>query len=399
MAAFFGRAACDGESSIVIPYGRQTIEEDDIESVVGVLRSDWLTQGPKIEEFEQALAQYCGSKYAVVFASGTAALHAAYFAAGIGAGDEFITSPLTFAATSNAGLWLGARPVFADIDPETGNLDPRKAAEKITKRTKAIVPVDYSGHPAELDEFRRIAQDNNLILVEDACHALGASYSGRKIGSLSDITVFSFHPIKAITTGEGGAIITSDKKIHEKLIRFRHHGIARNNLEQNPGDWYYEMHDLGLNYRLTDIQCALGISQLKKLERFVEARKAVAQYYYKALSGWPEIELPVVKDGACHAFHLFVIRLNPVWKHKRDEVFKRLRSLGIGAQVHYMPVYRHPYYKSHGFGIESCPNAEDFYSRAISIPIFPSLTSGQQGKVADALRLALDECCNETVSQ
>lgn len=369
----------------MIPYGRQTITVEDIEAVVEALRSDWLTQGPRVEDFERALALYCGVPYCAVFANGTAALHAAYFAAGLGPGDEFIISPLTFVATANAGLWVGAKPVFVDVEPDTGNLSPSQIEAAINSRTKTIVPVDLAGHPAELDDLKTMARQNNLLMIEDACHSLGAQYRGQKIGAISDMTIFSFHPVKAITTGEGGAVTTFDKKFYERLIRFRQHGIVRD-MEHKPGDWYYEMRALGLNYRLTDIQCALGLSQLKKLDAFIEARVKIAFYYHSQLSGVAEIELPAHKDYVRHAYHLFVIRLQGLLKEARAEVFRQLREAGIGAQVHYMPVYEHPYYREAGLAGSVCPVADDVYARSISLPIFPTLTQKEQDMVIKSLK-------------
>lgn len=377
----------------MIPYGKQTIDGADILAVTEVLKSDWLTQGPKVAEFEQALARYCGAKYAVVFSNGTAALHAAYFAAGLGKGDEFITAPLTFVATANAGLYLGATPVFADIN-NCGNLDPQEVERKITRKTKLISVVDYAGQPADLDAFKKIAKKHGLILVEDACHALGADYKGKKIGSISDMTVFSFHPVKSITTGEGGAVLTDDKTFCDKLKMFRTHGITKDvaKLKNNPeGSWYYEMQELGFNYRLTDMQSALGISQLKKLDGFISARKKVAQRYgaaFKKSSDYLEIF-----EGAnsSSAWHLYVIRLRGGLVKKRAEIFKKLQEAGIGVQVHYIPVYWQPYYKQLGYKKGSCPNAEAFYRSAISLPIFPSLKAKDQEYVIQTLRKIITE--------
>lgn len=360
----------------MIPYGHQSIDDSDIKAVVETLKSDWLTQGPKIQEFENALASYCGAKYAAVFSSGTAALHAAYFAAGLKKGDEFITTPLTFAATANAGLYLGAKPVFADINQD-GNVSPREAEKKITKKTKLISVVDYAGNPADLDAFKKIAKKNNLVLVEDACHALGATYKGKKIGSISDLTIFSFHPVKSITTGEGGAVLTNNRNYFEKLKLFRTHGITKDPKflrETLEGDWHYEMQELGFNYRLTDIQAALGISQLKKLDRFMGARKEVVSRYQKAFSRYADVlELPKeIKDGSS-AWHLYPVRLKGALSGKRAEIFKKLRDAGVGVQVHYIPVHYHPYYKKFGSQQGNYPNAERFFQSAISLPIFPDL--------------------------
>lgn len=368
----------------LIPYGRQTIEEDDLQAVLSALRSDWLTQGPKVQELEEALARYCGARYAVVFSSGTAALQAACFAAGLGSGDEVITSPITFVATTNAVLWFGARPIFADIQPETGNIDPEQIESRISPKTKAILPVDYAGHPADLQVIREIARKRNLLVIEDACHALGATYQNHKIGSLSDVTVFSFHPVKSITTGEGGAVLTQNKSFYERLTRFRHHGIQKGN------DWEYDVLDLGLNYRLTDIQCALGLSQLRKLDRFIATRQRIAERYTQAFQEWGEIAPVLPSPDSRSAWHLYVIRLQGGLAQKRREVFRSLRQRKIGVQVHYIPVYQHPYYQAQGYSPELCPQAEDFYSRIISLPIYPTLTASQQDEVIQALGATLD---------
>ena len=368
----------------MIPYGHQSIDESDIKAVVDVLKTDWLSQGPKIGEFENVLEKYCGSKYAVIFSSGTAALHAAYFAAGLKSGDEFITTPLTFAATANAGLYLGAKPVFADIG-EDNNLDPKEAVKKITSKTKLVSVVDFAGLPAKLDELKKITREHNLVLVEDGCHALGASYKGKKIGSVADMTAFSFHPVKSITTGEGGAVLTDSKEYYEKMKVFRHHGIVRDSSKfknQSPGDWYHEMQELGFNYRITDIQAALGISQLKRLDMFIKARKKIAGIYNKALKKFSDkITLPSDSKDFSSSWHIYVIRLRGGLIKKRSELFKRLREAGIGAQVHYIPVYLHPYYQSMGYKKGICPEAELYYESAISLPIFPDLSLKDQNFV------------------
>lgn len=369
--------------SIRIPYGRQSIEQADLDAVAEVLRSDWLTQGPKVAEFEKALADYCGAKHAVAVTNGTAALQAAYFALDLKAGDEFVTSPLTFAATATAGLWQGAKPVFADVDPETGNLDPQAAARAVSARTKAVVPVDFAGRPADLDAFRSLASSKKLALVEDACHALGTSYKGRRVGSVSDLTAFSFHPVKSITTGEGGAVLTSDDRLAERLQTFRTHGIRRGE------DWEYAVEEFGQNLRLTDIQSALGLSQLKRLDRFVARRREIAARYQAAFKDWEDAR-PLAGDVAGSAWHLFVIRLAGPAAGKRREAFRALRARGIGVQVHYIPVYWHPYYQALGYKKGLCPKAEALYESMISLPIYPGLTPAQQEEVIGTLREVLD---------
>ena len=373
----------------MIPYSRQQIDEADIKAVVKTLRSDWLTQGPAIAQFETALASYTGARYAVVFSNGTAALHGAYFAAGLKAGDEFVTTALTFAATANAGLYLGAKPVFADVDAY-GNLDPKAVAKKITKKTKMIAVVDYTGRPADLASFKRLAKKNNLIFIEDACQALGARYQGKKVGAISDLTVFSFHPVKTIATGEGGAVVTDSKKYYEKLLLFRSHGITKDPTRfkyKSPGDWYMEMQALGFNYRLTDLQAALGISQLKKADRFVSARKKIAARYARSLKNLSEfIELPSEEKNSSSSWHLYVIRLKGKFAKKRAIIFKKLREAGIGVQVHHLPVYWHPYYRELGYKKGLCPKAEEFYESAISLPIFPGLSNTDQRFVIQTIK-------------
>ena len=375
-----------------IPYSRQLIDDADIEEVVRILKSDWLTQGPKVKEFEEALAAYCGAKYATVFSSGTAALHAAYFVTDINKDDEIITSPITFLSTANAALFLGAYPVFVDIEINTGSINPDLVERAITKKTKAVVPVDYAGHPADLEKIAEIAKKYNLLLIEDACHALGAEYKGKKIGNYkySDMTVFSFHPVKPITTGEGGAVLTNNKEYYEKLIMFRQHGVTKNpkkflnkslsfpphtsHLTPRANHWYYEMQFLGYNYRLTDIQCALGISQLKKLDKFIERRRQIVKIYKEAFENNDFFNLPVEKNYAKSSWHLYPIRLKDKYKDKKKEIFAKLREKGLGVQVHYIPVYWQPYYQKLGYKKGICPNAEDFYEREVSIPLYPKMS-------------------------
>ena len=364
-----------------INYGKQCIEIDDIESVVEVLKSDFLTQGPKVKEFEESLASYCGAKYVTAFSSGTAALHGAYFAMGLGEEDEIITSPMTFLATSNAALFLGGRPVFIDVEPDTGNIDVDLIEQAITDKTKAIVPVHFAGHPVNLEKIREIAKNYDLLVVEDACHAIGAEYLETKIGDCkySDITVFSFHPVKSITTGEGGAVLTNDPEIYEKLMMFRQHGVTKKpellvNKPCDAGDWYYEMQYLGYNYRMTDIQSALGCSQLKKLDRFIERRREVVEIYRKAFDGNDHFDIPVEKNYAKSGWHLYPIRLKDKNKNRKKEIFTKLRENGLGVQVHYIPVHLQPYYQHLGFEKGLCPQAEDFYQREISIPMYPAIS-------------------------
>jgi len=374
-----------------IPYSRQYIDKEDIQEVVKVLKSDFITQGPKIREFENRLVEYCGSKFAVVFNSGTSALHGAYFAVGLTKGDEFITSPITFVATANAGLYLEAKPVFVDVEPDTGNMDVSKIEKMITKKTKLLVPVHYAGHPVNLKKISQIAKKYNLFVVEDACHAMGAKYNGQgagvrrqknkwtKIGSckFSDMTILSFHPVKHISTGEGGAVLTNNESFYKKLLIFRTHGITKDNFIYKPdGDWYYEMQFLGYNYRMTDIQAALGISQLKKLNAFVKRRREISEIYNNAFKDNPYFDIPYEKSYAFSSYHLYPIKLKNAYKDKKREIFSILRERGLGVQTHYITAYWHPYYEKLGFKKGLCPVAEDFYQREISIPVYPGMTNG-----------------------
>lgn len=367
-----------------IPYGRQWIEQDDIDAVVEVLCGDYVTTGPNVDAFEQAVAEYTGAKYAVAVSNGTAALHIACLAAGIQAGDEVITTPITFAASSNCALYCGATPVFADIDPMTYNIDVEDLERKITPRTKAIVAVHFTGQPCKMNEIHEIAQKYNLMVIEDAAHALGADYKGKKIGSMSDMTTFSFHPVKHITTGEGGMVTTNSKELYEKLKLFRSHGITREEslLNKNEGAWYYEQLDLGYNYRITDIQCALGITQMKKLDRFVARRREIAQRYNEAFAGCKALQLPKQEEGCNNSWHLYVVQ---VLNKPRKEVFDALRTKGIGVNVHYIPVYKHPYYQEHGYEKVVCQHAEQYYERAISLPMYPLLTKEEQEYVIQSV--------------
>lgn len=357
-----------------LPYGRQLVEEDDLSAVAEALRSDWLTTGPAVERFERRLAEAVGARYAVAVNSGTAALHAAYFAAGVGPGDEVVTSPLTFAATANAALYLGARPVFVDVEEDTGNLDPSRLAAALSGRAKVIAPVDFAGHPCELEPLLDTARRRGLTVVEDAAHALGAKYRGKNVGSLAHMTVFSFHPVKHITTGEGGAVVTDDESFYHRLQAFRTHGIVRGRAEmlEDHGPWYYEMHHLGYNYRITDFQCALGSSQLQKLPRFLQRRREIVARYQEAFADLPGVRLPVERPEVEAAWHLYVLRLADGATARR-RVFERLRQAGLGVQVHYIPVYWHPYYRRLGFRKGLCPRAEEFYAGCLSLPLFPAM--------------------------
>jgi len=363
--------------STFLPYGRQAIEESDIQAVVDVLRSDWLTTGPKVSEFEESFAARVGAKHAISFSSGTAALHAAAFAAGLKPGDEAITTPMTFAATANCALYQGATPVFADVTGDTLNLDPAEAAKKISPKTRAILPVDYAGHPAELDAILELARHRELIVIEDACHALGAEYKGRQVGSIADMTVFSFHPVKHITTGEGGMVAANRDQFAETLRRFRNHGISSEARQrQSAGQWHYDMVLLGYNYRLPDIACALGIEQLKRLDANLARRREIAARYTAAFRQIPGVISPTVRADANPAWHLYAIRLElEKLTTDRAQIFRALRAENIGVNVHYIPVHLQPYYRDRfGYHGGEFPIAEDAYSRLISVPMFHGMS-------------------------
>lgn len=368
-----------------IPYGRQWIDEEDIQAVIEVLRSDYITTGPKVEEFERIVAQYVRAKYAVAVSSGTAALHAACFAAGIKNGDEVITTPITFAASSNCILYCGGKSVFADIDSKTYNIDPIDIENKITEKTKAILPVHFTGQPCDMDRINSIAKRYNLTVIEDASHALGADYKGKMIGSISDMTVFSFHPIKHITTGEGGMITTNDENLYNKLKLFRNHGINRDGLNDK-GDWYYEQLELGYNYRISDIQCALGISQMKKIQKFVKRRREIADIYNRAFEQNKNIIVPYQLESCNNSWHLYVVQ---ILNKNRKLIFDQLRNLGIGVNVNYIPVYKHPYYQKNGYDEIRCTNAENLYENILSLPIFPKMSDVDINSVIDCLNKLL----------
>lgn len=374
----------------MIPYGKQTIDQDDIQAVVDVLQSDFLTTGPKIAEFEQTVADYVGAKYAVAISNGTSALHAAYFAAGIGPGDEVITTPLTFAASANCVLYCGGTPVFADVDPKTYNIDPEDIQRKITDRTKAIIAVHLAGQPCDMDAIHSIAREHGLIVIEDGAHALGSVYKGKKVGSMSDMTTFSFHPVKPITTGEGGMIVTDNEDFYKKMILFRSHGITRDDsmMTRNDGPWFYQQFDLGYNYRITDIQCALGCSQMKKLDRFLARRKEIVAHYNEAFADCDNIITPYQLSDTESGWHLYIVQVKNC---DRRQVFEKMREKGIGVNVHYIPVYMHPYYQEHGYENVHCANAEEIYSHIISLPLYPGLTSEQQDYVIDTLKSLCEE--------
>jgi perosamine synthetase len=383
--------AIDGGTPVrktLLPYGRQSVSEDDIQAVADVLRSDWLTTGPKVAQFEEALAAWVGAKYAVTYSSGTAALHGAAFAAGLKPGDEAITSPLTFAATANCVLYQGARPVFADVSPDTLNLDPDRLAERITRNTRAVLPVDYAGHPADLDPILAVAERHGLTVIEDACHALGAEYHGRRTGNIAHMSVFSFHPVKHLATGEGGMVTTDRADLAESLRRFRNHGISSDARQRHAsGQWHYEMVLLGFNYRLTDIACALGLSQLKKLEANLARRREIAARYSAAFRHFPGLLAPNVRPKVNPAWHLYPIRVNAAQvSTDRARVFRALRAENIGVNVHYIPVHLHPYYRDQfGYQGGEYPVAEAAYEQLISLPMFHGMNDQDVQDVIVAL--------------
>jgi len=373
-----------------IPYGRQTIDEQDIEAVVEVLRSDYLTSGPKVIEFEQAMAAYCGTEHAVALSSGTAALHAVTHALDLGPGDEVIVPAITFAATANAVLYMDARPVFADILPDTLLIDPADVARKITPRTKAVIAVDYAGQLCDYQQLRRICQDHGLHLIADSCHALGANRDGQGPGQLADLAVFSFHPVKHIATGEGGMVITNDSRAATRIQQFRNHGIDTDHRQRSDMVTHcYDMTALGYNYRLTDIQCALGLSQLRKLPEFLKSRRRTSLLYDALLSPSPSIH-PLSSDGDAHAHHLYVVRLSD--QIDRDQVFRTMRANGIGVNVHYRPVYLHTHYRRLGYEAGLCPRAEDAYEHILTLPLYPAL----EEKEVQFIVRELERACQQT---
>lgn len=378
----------------LIPYGKQWIDDNDINSVISVLKGDWLTTGPLVNEFEKKFSDYVNAKYAVAVSSGTAALHAAAFAADILKGDEAITTPLTFAASANCVLYQSGKPIFADIDKKTYNIDPGEIKKNITGKTKAIIPVDYTGQPCKIDEINEIAKENGLVVIEDSTHAIGAKYKGKKIGSLSDLSVFSFHPVKHITTGEGGMITTNSKEMYEKLMLFRNHGITKDPkklISSNEGDWFYEQQVLGYNYRITDLGCALGISQLKKLDSFISRRKEIVKKYNEEFKDNDKITIPSQLGFVDSSWHLYVIQLNlEKLNVDRKRIFDELRKRKIGVQVHYIPVYYNPYYQNLGYNKGLCPNAEWLYDRIISLPLFPKINDEEIKYVINTLKEILN---------
>ncbi len=370
-----------------VPYGSQWLGEEDIQAVVSVLKGDWITQGPAIETFEKDVCAYTGARNAVAVANGTAALHLSVLAAGIRPGDEVIVTPYTFAASANAILYAGAKPVFADIDYASFNISPGQIKKKTTPKTKAIIPVHFAGLPCEMDEINEIAESKDLAVIEDAAHAIGAEYKGRKVGCGGTAT-FSFHPVKAITTGEGGMVVTSDNEMAQKIRALRTHGITKDARQRSlpAAGWYNAMEHLGFNYRITDFQAALGSSQLSRLDSFIRRRNEIAKTYADGLSGIPGLVLPENQPSKRSAWHIYCIRLKTgKWTASRDEVFAALRAENIGVNVHYLPVYLHPYYQRLGYTEGLCPSAEKAFLEEITLPLFPKMTDRQVESVIEAV--------------
>ena len=369
----------------MIPYGHQWIDKDDVDAVISVLQSDWLTTGPCIEQFEEALCAYTGSLHAVVVNSATSALDIAVQALEISPGSEVITTPFTFAATSNALLFNGLVPVYADIVRETRNINPDSIRERITDRTKAILFVDYAGHPCDIKEIREITEDHNLCLLEDAAHAFGSSYNGKKVGTFADVTIFSFHPVKPITTAEGGVAMTDDLEIAERMRLLRSHGIKKNlnpNVDLKTA-WRYDMVMLGRNYRMTDLQAALGLSQLKKLDQFIRRRNELAGLYDRKLRKIPNLELPRTKPGNIHGWHLYTVLVKDV---DRDSLFGYLRNWGVGVNVHYIPTYRLSYYQQHvPTDYSQCPVTEEVFRHIITLPLYPAMTEDDVSMIVETI--------------
>ncbi|MFH2106799.1 MAG: UDP-4-amino-4,6-dideoxy-N-acetyl-beta-L-altrosamine transaminase [Candidatus Micrarchaeota archaeon] len=370
-----------------IPYGHQSIDSKDVDAVAEVLKGDWLTTGPKVDEFEKALAKYVGAKYAVAVNSGTSALDIAVGALELEPGSEIITTPFTFVADANCALYNGCIPVFADINPKTYNIIPEQIRKKITKKTKAIIFVDYAGQPCDIDELKKIAKEHNLYLIEDASHAIGAQYKGKKVGSLVDMTIFSFHPVKHLTTGEGGAVTTENEGLYAKLKLLRNHGIDKTPSER--AGYAYDMKVLGRNYRITDFQCALGITQLAKLESFIEKRQKIVEKYNLLLSGIQGITVPHVEKNLRHVWHLYTILLDK--KINRDEFFASMRKKGIGVNVHYIPIYKFTYYQRFKINPKDFPITEDISSRILTIPLYQDMTNEDVDQVVYAIKETMKE--------
>jgi perosamine synthetase len=386
------KLAIDGGTPVrarPLPYGRQWIDDDDVEAVIRVLRSDWLTTGPRVAEFERAFAGVVGASDAIAVSNGTAALHAAMHAIGAGPGDEVIVPALTFVASANCALYEGATPVITDVTPGTLLLDPAAVEANITPRTKVMVPVDYAGQPCDYGPLTRLAKEHGIKVVADACHALGARYRGTPVGRLADLTVFSLHPVKHITAGEGGVVATEDQDAAAQMRRFRNHGISADHRERSAqGSWFYDVEDLGYNYRLTDFQCALGLSQLRKLPGWLARRRQIAGYYDRTFGDVPGIRPLAVRPDAEHAYHLYVVEVDPdVVPVGRARIFAALRAEGITVNVHYIPVHLHPLYRRRfGTGQGLCPVAEQAYERILSLPLYAGMTDDDAATVVEAVQ-------------
>jgi UDP-4-amino-4,6-dideoxy-N-acetyl-beta-L-altrosamine transaminase len=371
-------------------YGHQYIDDADIKAVEEVLRSDYLTCGPKVTELEERLCKLTGAKHAVACSNGTAALHIAALAAGVGEGDEVITTPITFAASANCALYCGGKPVFADINPNTYNISPESIKAKITDKTKAVVAVDFTGQAVELDEILKLCHENGLILIEDGAHSIGTKYKGKPVGSIADMTTFSFHPVKTVTGGEGGAVLTNSDELYERLLLFRSHGITRktNLMKHEPhGSWYYEQIDLGYNYRITDIQCALIVSQLDKIDIFAKRRKEIVDKYNEAFSQIPELFVQQEIPESDTTRHLYILRIKPeLLNIDRKGFFEAMGAENICCNVHYQPVYWLPYYEELGYEKGICPNAEKLYNEIMSLPLYYSLTDKDVEDVITAVK-------------
>jgi UDP-4-amino-4,6-dideoxy-N-acetyl-beta-L-altrosamine transaminase len=373
----------------VIPYGRQSVNEDDIEAVAGVLRGDWLTTGPTVTAFEHELEARTGATRCVSATSGTAALHIAYAAAGVGRGDEVVTTPMTFVATASCALALGATIRFVDVEEDTANIDPVALDDAVTDETKVIAGVDYAGHPIEIDAISETARRVGALVLEDAAHSIGSTYKGRPVGSLADLTTFSFFPTKNMTTAEGGAVATLDAELGRRAHEFHFIGLVRDRDRMrypDEGPWHQEVHEYGLNYRLPDVLAALGLSQLKRLETFKARRSAIFARYQEGLAGVDGIRLPTQREHVDPIWHLYPLR---VLGGRRREVFDAMRADGVGVQVNYLPVYWHPLFEDLGFKRGMCPNAEQFYAEELSLPMHAELTDAQVDKVIDAVRAAV----------
>jgi UDP-4-amino-4,6-dideoxy-N-acetyl-beta-L-altrosamine transaminase len=385
-----------------LPYGRQDISDADVDAVVKTLRSDWLTQGPAIADFEKSVTDTCAMKYAVAVSNGTAALHAAYFAAGIKEGDEVILPGMSFAATANAALYLGAKPVFVDIHPESGLIDVQAARRAVSPRTRAIVGVDFCGHPCDMSELRTLADEIGVPLIIDGAHALGAMYKGRPAPQSADLTTFSFHPVKSITTGEGGMIVTNNEQFAHRMRIFRSHGIdkdSQNFVNENQGPWYHEMQELGFNYRLTDFQAALGTSQMARLDAFVNRRREIAAVYRQKLASLKHFRCLTEHPDVRSAYHLFpVLVTKEPFGQSRKFVVEALHGENIGVQVHYIPIYAHPYYQKVVCDpAPSCPNTDTFYQQVLSLPMYPMMTDNDLADVVLALQ-KVDRALSESAS-